>query len=134
MSLESINTEIVVAIITGIVTYITTRIQANRERHSQAEELEMERTRLLLQDQNEFRETLMEEFRRSREQISYIQEHNDTLTAANIDLRRKIMELQVQNNELLIQLSEIRTVNLELMERVGNIEQSDDNEEEEAEW
>lgn len=134
MSLESINTEIVVAIITGIVTYITTRIQANRERHSQAEELEMERTRLLLQDQNEFRETLMEEFRRSREQIAYIQEHNDTLTAANIDLRRKIMELQVQNNELLIQLSEIRTVNLELMERVGNIEQSDDNEEEEAEW
>lgn len=122
--LQNIDPNIVIAVVTGVGGYLTARYQSKQDIKKNYENFELERAKMFSQDQEEFRTTLMEEFRRSREQLSLIQEHNDSLTIQNVDLRRKILDLQTHNNELLIQLNEMRSVNNELLERVRGLEES----------
>lgn len=63
------------------------------------------------EDMNTIRAVLMEEFKRSREQMDRLQTQNDELVVQNIDLRKKVILLQEQNDRLLADVTKLREQN-----------------------
>lgn len=123
--LRSIDPNVLIAIITGVGGYITARMQSKSENNKQLEETRLEQMRMFSQDQQEFRSNLMEEFRRSREQLTLLQEQNDSLVLQNVDLRKKIVKLQEQNDSLLMEVNRLRIANNALLGRTEVNEQEE---------
>lgn len=116
--LKGLDPTLLGTLATGVFGYLAARAQTALEKRKQKDTNKVEERRLLSEDEKEFRAALMEEFRRNREQMSILQDQNDELVVHNVDLRKKIVELQTQNNNLIIEVNKIRAENQALLERM----------------
>lgn len=103
-NLDPVTVSAIVSLGSALVGYWTAKMQTKSSSASEGR-------KQLSADEETFRKALMEEFKRSREQMDRVQTQNDELVLQNIDMRKKIIMLQEQNDNLIREVTKLREQN-----------------------